>query len=375
MAKPLQFNPRWPALTGMEPVERAALLDERDRQLEDAIARLVVEYLPSATASLTYLRLTGGSLSGPLNLATGAANGLKWPTHGGTIWMQDTSWVRFDKGIWAAGNTIGTDGDLTVGYGGTVSASWKARINGNFLANGMVYAEAQVFARAPLSTGGVGGNYTQAQVRAEESVGVAGGQCAISFHNPGNGVAPQLRNYGPFGNRLDCIDAFNTGYGSFAAAAFTVISSERFKDDIEAPTDTDLLELAKQVKGARFRNNTRPQVIETTERFRDVNRRWVSSGRTPLRPTERHLTGSCCDHICGDGYCTGTPEQPCAVVANDTHRYGLIAEELFTVMPEAVNLDPDGKPESYNVDQVAAMALAAVAALARRLDTLEDRHG
>ena len=346
---------------------RDVMMEQRDIELED--------YLEQNVDQMDAARLTRGTAPafrvGPGNLTFTGSNGINWSAYAGSIWMQDTSWIRFSKGIYTGTSPIANDGDLSIGFGGGTSASWRGRINGNFLVNGQVYAEAQVFARAPLTTAGVGGNYTQAQVRAEESAAAAGGQCAISFHNPGNAVAPQLRNYGPFGNRLDCVDAFNTAYGSFAAAAFTVISSERFKDNIEAPSDTDLLQLAKQVKGARFRNNTRPQVIETTSRFRDVNRRWVSSGRAPLRPADRHLTGDRCDHICGDGYCTGTSEQPCAVVANDTHRYGLIAEELFKVMPEAVNLDPDGRPESYNVDQVAALALAAVAALTRRLDALE----
>ena len=279
-------------------------------------------------------------------------------------------------GMWTGGNLhIGAGGTVRIRGGSGDPTTTAVAIDGsaNLSTPGQLRADSQVFARAALYTGGVGGNYQQAQVRAEESIAAAGGQCAISFHCPGNSVAPQLRAYGPFGNRLDVIDAFNTGMGSFGAAAFTVFSSERVKEDIQSASDKSLLELAKRVKGSRFRNKNRPQVIETTERFRDVNKRWIKSGRNPLKPTENHLTGKACDHVCGEGYCDGTPEHPCCTIANDTHRYGLIAEELFEVMPEAVNLGEDGLPESYNVDQVAAMALATTAALVRKIEELTAR--
>lgn len=43
-----QYSTRWPALTGMDQVERAAALDERDRQIEDSLEsmRRLVESRP-----------------------------------------------------------------------------------------------------------------------------------------------------------------------------------------------------------------------------------------------------------------------------------------------------------------------------------------
>ena len=58
---------------------------------------------------------------------------------------------------------------------------------------------------------------------------------------------------------------------------------------------------------------------------------------------------------------------------NDTHMFGLIAEELFEVAPEMVSLDEENRPAGYDVAQSAALAIGGVSALVRQVTKLVDR--
>jgi hypothetical protein len=73
------------------------------------------------------------------------------------------------------------------------------------------------------------------------------------------------------------------------------------------------------------------------------------------------------DHDCGIDGCLGTADSPCCLTANDTPEFGLIAEEVYEVFPEAVRLDADLQPDSIDVNQIAGLALGAVAELNRQL--------
>lgn len=55
--------------------------------------------------------------SGPVNIS--GNNALAFPTWGGTLWMQDSSWIRTNNSLWLGAGTYGNTSGITCGYGGT----------------------------------------------------------------------------------------------------------------------------------------------------------------------------------------------------------------------------------------------------------------
>jgi hypothetical protein len=72
-------------------------------------------------------------LSTSQNLHISGTSALYFPSYGGGFYMQDSSWIRTVnyKSIWTQTGLLGTDGGLTVGYGGATPPSGGAIISGN----------------------------------------------------------------------------------------------------------------------------------------------------------------------------------------------------------------------------------------------------
>jgi hypothetical protein len=72
-------------------------------------------------------------LSTSQNLNISGTSALTFGSYGGGFYMQDSSWIRTVnyKSIWTQTGLLGTDGGLTVGYGGTTPPSGGAIIAGN----------------------------------------------------------------------------------------------------------------------------------------------------------------------------------------------------------------------------------------------------
>jgi hypothetical protein len=72
-------------------------------------------------------------LSTSQNLHISGTSALYFPSYGGGFYMQDSSWIRTVnyKSIWTQTGLLGTDGGLTVGYGGATPPSGGAIIAGN----------------------------------------------------------------------------------------------------------------------------------------------------------------------------------------------------------------------------------------------------
>ncbi|MDO8391065.1 MAG: hypothetical protein Q7V57_11295 [Actinomycetota bacterium] len=186
-----------------------------------------------------------------------------------------------------------------------------------------------------------------------------------------NTIGPQLTAVQGLGERFNIRNNSDTAYGSIAASAFTVASTIRIKDDVATVTDADLLARIAAVPLKNFRLKDRPQTLRLSAKFAAVAQRWKDTGRTPLVPKPNHLESH--DHDCGIDGCAGTPDSPCCITANDTPRFGVIAEDLHAHAPEATVLDEGGIPAGYDVDQLAAMAFGGVGALLRRIVALEAR--
>lgn len=203
-----------------------------------------------------------------------------------------------------------------------------------------------------------------------KTTGVAGGGPQISFvggpagaqlieldtGDAAGGFSAGLQLFGTggvsmFTSLFDVWNISGAAHAEIKASAFTVVSTEREKMDIEVLDDTRLLDVVREVRAHTFRYKMRPQTAVAGEPGERVTR----------------------DHDCAIDDCTGTADGPCLAVANDTHRIGLIAEDVHRVAPEITNLDETHLPDSVAVDQVAAAAFGAVGALLRKVEALERR--
>lgn len=265
----------------------------------------------------------------------------------------------------------------------TISASsYTSFPGGLYVSGGTCYVQNRLNARENIAndTGGsvnfyrqqpVGHIWSDQQINVRDDQGGGNAQAGISFWCPLAGTAPILRSFGQFGDRLDCLNSGNSAYASLNASAFNVLSTERVKIELAELDDARVLELAAGARAHRFRAKVRPQTLRPTPRFERLAERWnAKHSDRPLTVTSRdHVEPH--DHDCSIDSCAGTAEAPCPITANDTHRFGLIAEHLHELAPELTELDELGRPAEISVDQVASLALGAAGALVRRLAELD----
>lgn len=291
----------------------------------------------------------------------GGGSGLYWEDYGGGIYMQDSTWVRVygSKWFWANGVIQSDAGGFRYGgaagymltHGSDTDSGlyWRSdnavalMSGGNF----RVDVGASVFIKNDTFTTG-NKNWAAAQL-ISQNVAAAGNvaMAGIAFNPANSGVAPIWLCNGSSGEILVANNNPNTGYIPIIASAFNVGSSERFKVDIEALGDRDVLDKVRRVELIRYRERIRPQ--------------------NTFGPDEHH------DHDCAIDPCDGTPDDPCCIALNDKPRLGVSAEQLWQVLPEVVHLGNDRKPHAVSIGQLAALALAGVAALTRRIEQLEGQ--
>jgi hypothetical protein len=200
-----------------------------------------------------------------------------------------------------------------------------------------------------------------------ESTSVANSIAAVSIRNNQANLASQLRVWGNDGSGIGVVNAAGTAFHPVFASAFTVSSTLRVKQEVAVVEGDSLLERCRHVKAIRFRGKERPESVVMTARFSDLDGRWQARGRKPLKP-DSSRDYEIIEHDCCLDHCDGTPDAPCHDILNDGPKMGLAAEELYEIFPEAVRVNGDRVPMGINVDQVASIALAGVAALTARLD-------
>jgi hypothetical protein len=278
--------------------------------------------------------------------------------------MNDTSWVRSvnGKGIQTTGavqgDNHGSFGNVWAGsYNGAAVNSWgKGYVRyDNFYDGGD-----KTWGNAPLL------------VKSERS---SSALCAIALHV--NGYAPILEVQQAVGEQLHCLNNTSTGWIPIRASAFTVSSSERIKSDVRDSDPDALLEQLQTLPFKRWRPTIGPLTLRLNrERYRAALRHRMaaapdSTGRRGV-PSPEPSDYDSAEHECGTD-CAAPPGQQCAIGANHHDHVGLTAEDLLTVMPEAVVFDEHLLPSGIDIAQVATTALALVGVLARRLADTQTR--
>jgi len=329
----------------------------------------------SATTTITATgNITGNRLyASDWFRSSGGNTGWYNETWGGGIYMTDSTWVRVYNGkAFLVPNTI-SGSYLTVNNSDSNSLfgnTWRHAINdgaGGVGAGLGVYG--QIHGRRPNNSPGSGSNWaTKGLILSSQTGGNDdNGGLAIWVDN----IAPMLGAHAATGEKLQILSNSGTAYIPAIASAFTVGSSLRFKIDITRPEDDELLSKVKQVSGIKFRSKDRPGMMRPSARFQELDAAWRAKGHSPLTRQPKHMESG--EHDCAVGDCIGTADDPCCIILNDTERFGLAAEDLYEILPEVVDLDPERKPAGYDVDQVAALALTSAGALVRKIEALEAR--
>jgi hypothetical protein len=192
----------------------------------------------------------------------------------------------------------------------------------------------------------------------------------ISLHVPAAGVAPIMRCIGSSGT-VDFVNAANTAYISVRALSFTVMSSIKFKKNAVEMDDTVLLEQMASVKTHRYENKVGPITMKRTKAYEKKIKDATDLGLPEPAAEAGDYTYPA--HNCAKDGCDGTAASPCSISLNNSPVFGLIAEDVYSSIPEVANLGADRTPESIDINQVATMAFGGVGALLRRIKILEDR--
>jgi hypothetical protein len=82
-------------------------------------------------------------------------------------------------------------------------------------------------------------------------------------------------------------------------------------------------------------------------------------------------------HDCAVDDCTGTDmdTDPCQRVKDWSNpTIGILIEDLATVLPEAVSLDPDGNPGGMRLGSMIGYLLAVCKEQQERIEALESNH-
>lgn len=181
--------------------------------------------------------------------------------------------------------------------------------------------------------------------------------CHIAMWNVLANQAPVMYAMGAAGESFSFVNSANTTYIPLLASAFTIGSSRRWKDDVE-----DLLP-------SHFGRTSFSDIMRAVPA-----RKWVKStiARTSnIDPEDREKS---IPHVCGAGYCTGTPDDKCPAGMNDDQpQFGFVAEELAELLPAMVNVDYEKRPTFIDLTKLIGVLWAATRELVGEVDALKAR--
>jgi len=218
------------------------------------------------------------------------------------------------------------------------------------------------------------------QLRLESASGATTG---LAMWVSAAGIAPVLRCFSGNGESIDCGNNPGTAYAQFGANNFVTWSSVRGKENIRRRAKEDRREsrrALKRIETVVYDDKVGEMKIAKSPRFSDVNKRWIASGRSPLKIKNIQRDTVTVEHDCEQNPCTGTATEPCGIVRRHLNRRGIVAEELLDVMPHAVSVNMFGETMGVDYGVITVELVDAVQdlddenqELRSRIDDLEAR--
>lgn len=159
---------------------------------------------------------------------------------------------------------------------------------------------------------------------------------------PGGSVTGALwKVHGPGGSNLEAMNITNSGWVGINASAFNVVSRQNTKENI-TPNNDSALEKLRKVRTVKYTHPTPTLFEPPAEQNPESGEPAKPAKPIPGRHPNRHIRRN-----------------------EDVTKVGVIVEELFEVIPEAVTVDSEGLPLSYDITQIMAYLWQAV----KELDT------
>jgi hypothetical protein len=194
--------------------------------------------------------------------------------------------------------------------------------------------------------------YEYMPIQAFNSASSGGATTGVAFHIAGR-MAPVIRAWTGEGTGLDVGNFNGTGYEYIGASSFPVRSSERYKKNIAAQPDEEIIPNSLSLLSCRtvtFDDNYDSGYWDEDEQT------WKS-----------YDVCDCPD--CED--CQAVKNSP--LQSNHFNRRGMIAEELAEVCPQAVHVDAEGIPNGIDYAVLTVELLDAVKLLVLQCENQERR--
>jgi hypothetical protein len=306
------------------------------------VARLLVN---SAGVYSTTLWMQNNNIEGCNTLnANGVqiwgSGSLYWPNQGGGWYMSDGSYVRSinDRHVWLGGGWYGTNGGIQVGYGGVTNYGYCGDFNGSVRTGNLdTLGQCRI-----TCNGGNGSAYYNHAYLAQNG---AAARTGYSMHPGGTAKSVEMMQNNGY---INFLNEGGDWYADLYAASITQVSQQKGKQDIaEWPSKTT------EVNGA----SSRLSLIDVIS-FRYKAEYMLQQAESWL-PDEDGVSHPRM-HDCDIDDCDGTDAEPCQRVKewrNHPH-LGVIIEDLATVLPEAVGLDPDGNPGGMRLGSMIGFLVA-----------------
>jgi hypothetical protein len=290
-----------------------------------------------------------------------------WYIDGSSGWIRS----RNNYGVWVNTGKLGTDGGLSVGFGGGGNdAGHIADINGYMRVTQRI--DAGGFNTGGDSTFGPNNSFgyinTRNGYRITSNGSWSGFWANAGFVNQGNIGGEARTNYSMNTSGYYALQiGITTGGGmgvwnadasycdQVSASSFNVAPSLRsMKQDVRSWP-------AKSVGSAAQGATSRLSLIDVVE-FRHLKDKalMMPDGTT---------------HDCDTALCDGTSEEPCERVRDwENPHLGFVIEDLITVLPEAVALTPLGEGTGVRVGTILGFLMAVCKEQQERIEALEQQQ-
>lgn len=170
------------------------------------------------------------------------------------------------------------------------------------------------------------------------------------------------------------IGTFGGGaYGKIVANAYLTSSSIKYKSNVEylpKQKRSKSINRIRNLKPAKWDGLEDAKDYVLSNRFIDINKRWVERGKMPLQPRIEHYEKT--DHNCEILNCEKDTDGVCFFSKKDKNRHGFIAEDVANIFPEATHFAINGDVLGIDYSAIVFILVETAQELLDKIEFLEE---